>query len=94
MRVLDEEIVDVVLGDEVTLDDILLELLAEPDGTDDCELDDDAVPILDMELEGVSEGLAEVDSDAEVELVLTLETVAILVDVTDTVGENVCVLVF
>ena len=47
-----------------------------------------------MELEGVSEGLAEVDSDAEVELVLTLETVAILVVVTETVGENVFVRVF
>ena len=42
----------------------------------------------------MSEGLAEVDSDAEVELVLTLETVAILVVVTETVGENVFVRVF
>lgn len=94
VRVLDEEIVDVVLGDEVTLDDILLELLAEADVTDDCELDADSVPILDMELEGVSEGLAEVDSDAEVEPVLTLETVAILVEVVDTLGENVSARVF
>ena len=94
MRVLDDETVEVVLGDELTLDDILLELLAEADGTDDCELDGDSVPILEIEVEELAEGLAEVVSDAEVELVLTLETVAILLDVTDTVGEKVFVLVF